>query len=399
MLKKICRGAFAVVLLLTLICGAASAHTAVIENGGANKYKAIRLTPEIYNNAKGDLSDLRIQDGKNEEIPYFINSGNQTDYNIETQTYPMTLINSYTKDDSFYFDYKISDVPERDIIATSIELTTSNTGFAKNIELYGSYDDINWELVQNDTLYSIDGKSKLNIKFLKAQKYTHYRFKLGNNLEKISFGSATLIYNNVTQENIYFIENIIPEFNVTEEIKSTAVHINGLYHLKLAGITVDTDSSFMRTVTAPYAGNKELYNLSLNGTSYNDTTIPYNGQIVNDSDFSLIINNGDDKPINIKGIAAQYYADELVFEDNGSETYTLTFGADAAASAPVYDISKYKDEILKGGIDKLEIKNITFAEPEKEPKQDYTMIFNIVIVAVAILLGVLILFKLRKKSQ
>ena len=393
------RKIISVVFLLVWAGTTAFAHTTIIKNSGESRYKAIKLTPEIYNNANINLSDVRIKDDSSENVPYFINSGNQTKYEARRQTYPMTLINSYTKDDNFYFDYKVQNIPDRDITATAIEVTTKSTGFAKNIEIYGSYDSVNWKFVQNDSLYSIDGKSNLTIEFSQIQKYTHYRFKLGNNLEKISLEAVALVHNDVTQENIYFIESITPEFNVTEEKEKTVISVKGMYNLRIAGITINTDSMFKRTVTTSCGGNKELYNLSLNNTSYTDTTILYQGQIIEGADFFITIHNGDDKPINIKGLTVKYFADELVFEDNGSESYTLIFERNDTIIPPVYDIVRYKNEILKGDIDRLDIKEVILDEPREEPEQyNYKMIFNIVVIVVAIFLGLVIMLKLRKKS-
>ena len=391
--------------ILILICSGVFAVSpedknsgaAILNGSGKNKYKSIRLVPEIYRRANRGLSDLRIKDDKNEDVPYFIYSGNQLKRETNRQAF-MTLINSYTKDDSFYFDYRVRNIPESDILATSIEVTTKKTGFAKNIELYGSYDNTNWEFLQKDILYNVDNKIKLDIQFRKLQKFTHYRFKLGNNLEKIHFESVTLVHNYVVQENIYFIENILPAFNVTEEDRRTVVHIEGMRNLRLAAITIDTDSMFKRTVDAPFMIGGELYNLSFNDISFTDTTIPYNGQIADSDDFIITINNGDDKPINVNGISVNYYADELVFADNGSENYTLFFGTNDAVTAPVYDIARYKNEILKGDIDRLEIKKINLeVKDEESERYDFTVIFNIVVVAVAVLLGLLILLRLRKK--
>jgi hypothetical protein len=307
------------------------------------------------------------------------------------------LINSYTKDDSFYFDYKVSDIPDRDIVATSLELTTKNSGFAKNIELYGGYDNISWEFVQQDTLYSIDGAAKLFMDFAQDQKYTHYRFKLGNNLERISFDSATLIHNYVTQEKIHFVESIRPAFSVEEKEKLTYINIEGLKNLRLAEITIETSSMFKRTVNTPFGISKELYNLTFNDTSYTDATISFERQTSWGDDFSLIIYNGDDKPISIGGVIVKYYADDLVFEGNKSGGYALHFGGGYTKAAPVYDIERYKQEILSGDIDRLELKEVIFAVKEEAEQYDFRTVFNVVVVVVALVLGVLILIKLRKK--
>jgi hypothetical protein len=339
---------------------------------------------------------MRIKDISGEYVPYFIRTGGSAEYETVGQTHPMSLINAYTQNDNFYFDYAISNIPNHDIVATSIQLTTRNIGFAKHIEVFGSYDNIHWEFVQNDSLYSIDNKSKLNIDLNDIQKYTHYRFRLSNNLERISFDSVNLIHNSITQEKIYFVEEILPKFSVEEKDGTTHIHIEELKNLRLAEITIDTESMFQRMVSTPFGINKELYSLTFSDTTYTDTTISFNRLTSHNDTFLLTIRNGDDRPIKINRIIVRYYADELLFEDRGSDDYTLYFGADNTVRAPEYDIARYKDEILRGDIDRLEIIKIFFTEPIEMPEpRDYTLIFNIAVIVVAIVLGLVILLKFR----
>jgi hypothetical protein len=126
MLRKVLSAALA---FLTLYAGASSSlpaappyaesGEAVIENQGEHQYKSVKLTPEIYNRSASDLSDLRIKDANGENVPYFINRVRREEYETVAESYPMTLTNSYTMGDSFYFDYRVSDIPDRDVIATS----------------------------------------------------------------------------------------------------------------------------------------------------------------------------------------------------------------------------------------------------------------------------------------
>ena len=396
----ISRKIISVIVLLVLFCTDVSANTAVVENKGEGKYKAVRLVPEIYNNANSDLSDIRIRDAKGHEIPYFIYNGKlEKRENDDRQEYPMVIIDSYLKDENFYFDYVVRDIPDRDITATSLEVITANSGFAKNITLYGSYDGINWTFIQDDTLYNIDGNSKLSISFNRTVKFAYYRFRLGNNLERISFDSMKLVYERYAlQERIYFIESIIPRFNVEEKDKTTYINIEGLKNLRLAEIKLETDSMFKRTVRTEIGVDKELYNLSFNDIEYNDTALAFDWQIPKGDIFTLQINNGDDRPININGITVKYYADELVFEFGLGEEHTIYFGDSEIKALPVYDIERYRREVLKGEIDRLDIKEIIITKSEDEPQRDYTLIFNIVVVIVAIGLGVLILVRLIKKK-
>jgi hypothetical protein len=145
--------------------------------------------------------------------------------------------------------------------------------------------------------------------------------------------------------------------------------------------------------------SKELYHLSFEGAEYADTTIPMGRHVPGEGIFTLEISDGDDRPIEIGGVVARYYADELVFEGASSGSYTLTFGSARNVAAPVYDIARYSDEILRGEIDRLTLGEILYEAPEEtEPQRDYAAVFNAVIIAVAVLLGAVLLSKLRKQK-
>lgn len=368
-----------------------------INNKGNNKYKAIRLTPEIYNKIRGDMSDLELDDKDNEPIPYFINSFEES--SVESgNTYNMNLVNSYVKDEFSYYDYAVENQQAGDITATSIEVQTSQEDFAKKVEILGSYDNINWEKVQDDVLYNVDGNKKFEVTFNGIKKYTYYRFKISNNLEKISFSSVVLKFNKTTQKREYFINSISPEFSTEESANTTVVKIKGLRNLKLSSITLQTDSTFKRKVTFDGSDSKVLYNLDFADTSYRYLTIPLNSHRITDDTAEITIDNKDDKPIKISGIEAKYLADELVFDGSKSNEYMLRFGNDEIKTPKNYDISNYKELIFKEGYDVLDMKEIK-GEPSKtstKPQYDYKLIFNIGISAVAVIMGIIVFLKLKK---
>ena len=379
----------------------AFAHTATIMISGENQYKAIRLTPQIYNTADSALADLLIKDSHAETVPYFINTGSISTYSTR-QTNQMTLINAYLKNDNFYFDYKLAVTQESDVLSSSIEFITKDRNFVKTVDIYGSYDDIHWEYIQTDKIYSVDMTSKLFINFKRPQKFTHYRFRLANNIELIEFEAVNLIYHIEINTEISFIESLEPTFRVENDDKKTHIIIEGLKNLRLCDITIHTDSMFKRIIRSENGRNKEIYNLSLNGTSYDDTTIPLYWHISKGDTYTLTITNDDDKPININKITARYYADEIIFEGRPNEVYTLEFGSYPVKAAPVYDIARYKSIILAGAIDRLAIGNVHYSEIDDTGKiipvgnNYYELIFNIVIIAITLLLGTVILLKIKK---
>lgn len=399
MIKKVLTSTILIVILLSSSVYALDfAYSARIENIGSKKYKAVRIAPEIYNNISANLADLALYDENNEPVPYFINSFTESE--VETKkNFPMKLVDSFAKDDYHYYDYTLENLPDGDVIGTSLEMKTDIDGFAKKVEILGSYDNINWEKAQDDILYSVDGIRKLEINFDSVKKYTHYRFKIPNNLEKLSFSSVELKYNFIFQRKEYFTETIIPEYTVIEHENTTIIRIKNLKNLKLGSITLKTDSTFKRQVTFDGRTSKTLYNLNFEDMQYRDLTLPIEPYRVASDTADIVINNKDDKPINIQGIEAKYLFDELVFEGLATDGYTLKFSSSEISTPKSYDISSYSEYILDEGYDVLSIEEIK-GEPQKapdsQPEYDYTLIFNIAISAVAVVMAVIIFLKVKK---
>lgn len=384
-------------LFTTVVYAVDYSYKTSIDNEGSHKYKAVRLTPEICNKVRKDMADLVIYDKDNEPVPYFINSFVESD-NESKKTYDMKLINSYVKDEYLYYDYTLKKQQDGDVLATSMEVQTGEEGFAKKVEIFGGYDNVNWEKVQDDILYSVDGNKKLDVTFNNAKKYTHYRFKISNNMDKISFSSAVLKYNKTVQKKEYFINTIAPEFTTEERDNNTVVKIQGLRNLKLSSITLKTDSIFKRNVTFDGSVSKVLYNLDFANTSYKDVTIALSLYRASGDTCEIVIYNKDDKPISVAGIEAKYIADELVFEGSKSNEYTLEFGNNEIKTPKKYDIASYRELILNEGYDVLNVKEIK-EEPSKtpnKPQYDYKLIFNIAISAIAIVMGIIVFLKLKK---
>ncbi len=375
-------------------------YSAEIVNHGENRYKAVRLTPEIYNNISQNMADLMLYDSNNEPVPYFINNFTESKESTH-RSYEMKLVNSFVKDDWFYYDYALMEPVTEDVVATSIELSSNSTGFAKKLELLGGYDNLNWEKVQDDTIYIVDGNSKMVISFDDSKKYTHYRFKLQNNLEKVSFSTVTLNYDKTIKYKEYFIETLSPDYSTEERDNKTFIKLKNMKNLKLNNITLKTDSVFKRGVSFNGSMSKVLYNLEFKNIKYQELTLPLNFYVNEKDEPEVIIENHDDKPINITGVEVEYYADELVFKDPETDI-TLKYGNIKIDTPRIYDIANYKDRILSEGYDILSVRNINKAVASNainKPALDYKLLFNIVLIVIAIVLGFIIFRKLKSKSD
>jgi len=116
----------------TVVYALGYSYNTSIDNKGSYKYKAVRLTPEIYNKIREDMADLVLYDKDNEPIPYFINSFVESGSESKN-TYDMKLVNSYLKDEYLYYDYALKNHQDGDVTATSMEVQTDEEGFAKKV--------------------------------------------------------------------------------------------------------------------------------------------------------------------------------------------------------------------------------------------------------------------------
>jgi hypothetical protein len=405
-----------VVLIVVLSCvcalGLDFTHSASIKGSGSGsgsrKYKAIQLTADVYNRTKPNLADLMLYNENNEPIPYFINSF--TDTNTESQkTYDMEQIDAFLKKDRYYLDFTLRIPQTRDVTATSLELEANadvdadadagsdGTDFVKKVVVWGGYDGVNWNRIMEDTLYAVDANRKLEIRFTDVLKYTFYRLELSNNLEKVAFPSARLKYNELQRAREYYTSKLDPKYTIEQKGSDTLVKLTGLLNLKLCSITLKTDSMFKRTVSFDNQPSKQLYHLQFNDNVYQDLTIPLGSYVMGSETSSLTIRNGDDKPIDIKGIEISYLVDELIFDGSGSDDYTLRFGNPSIQEPKSYDVASYSEQILKQGYDVLNLGKIKAEAKAPEVKQlDYKLIFNVTIVAAAAVMGFVLLRKLKK---
>jgi len=389
---------FLLVLLTLVMPVAAFADTAVVQNTGDNRYKRVRLTPEIYNHAQPGLTDILIKDQHGNTVPFFINNYAEA-VDVLHRSYAANQIYSFIKYDATYFDFAVAQpLPPRDVVANSLAIDTNSTNFAKNINVYGSFDDLHWEFVTSTIIYDIDGMSRLTIDLPQPSRYGFYRVGILNNIENVAITSLTAVFNESTFQRKYFEESLAPPHTVTTHQNTTIIEINGLRNMSIAEIIIVTDSMFKRTVRA--AGRRhEIYNLEFSDVTLSNTAIPLHGYTSRDDTLAITIYNHDDAPINIQGVEVIYNAHDLIFDGGDqSSQFFIHFNAPERTIAPIFDITRYKDRVLLEAIDDLSIETIIPADSHEETLAgfDYGFVFNIVVyVAIAGLL-VVILVKLKR---
>ncbi len=388
-----------ILLLVQSVSGAEISFKKPILSVGNLKYKAVSLTPDIYKNSKADLGDVRVLDENNSEVPYFLYSAmptqqvNQT--NLET-----TRINEFVKKGDTYTDFEVNTAPDTDPLASSLLLTIDATNFAKNIDLYGSYDNITWEYIGKSSIYDVKTESNKEILFDKPQKYLYYRVGILKNVENISIVGAIACYNKLVKENLPFTETMQAEYQIRSADKKDIVTIHNVKNLRLYRMTIHTSSMFERNVEV-MGVTKKLFHLEFKDVLLHDTSLALDGRMTDQDNLDLVIDNQDDKPIKIDGIEIEYYTDKLVFAAESAGPYTLAYGNESL-TAPQYDINQFRDYIIAEGFDLCtmgETETIQTTATAKPEAPDYGWVLNTVIIAVGVLLAILILANFKKNNN
>lgn len=363
---------------------------------GPHTYKAIKITPTIYNNSNQNLSDILILDENKKPVPYFINSYKNTE-EYSNNSYPLNFISFHVKDNDYFSDYFIPHEGNSDLLATSISLNTKETLFTKTIRLMGSFDGVNWEFIKTDNLYRVDNNEKLTIEFDKPLKYNYYRFILPDS--NIVFDNVLLKYDEVVVNMSFFIETLIPKFEQKQEDRTTIIELFGLKNVKINEITFESDDQFKRTFSFNN-GEKTLYNLIFENSNYRDTILKLNGYTEDEDSLKIRIDNGDDTPIKIKNVIVSYFADEVVFKAENKFHYKILYNDKSVVAKPVYDMEKYKHLILQEGYDILPIYNIEVEAVADAPKpKDYSIAFNVVVTISSLILFFIVLSNMKRSKS
>jgi hypothetical protein len=377
---------------------------------GEDRYNAFFLDEEVYRNSRQDLSDLRIVDGKGGLVAYYTQSG-YTSRKENRWTYDTELISSVSEMGNTLMDFRVIPVKDTaDTPATQLVFDTGNTGFAKNITVYGSYDGIEWQHAMDGRIYNVDSAVKLDLSFEKLLKYKYYRVRIPNNLEKINIRKLQVVYDRMDEDREDYARTVGIEYKLQTEDKSTRIELHNVDHMKLASVRLDVAENFNRLYTAYTKGgggdesaliSGELYNLNFKDVTLAEKMIRFSTP-VQEALVVIKIDNKDDQPLQIKNVAVKCFIDKIVFEDKGNGPYKLYYG-NSQAQKQSYDLEQYKNlvENETQSLCKLSKPVIKRANAKYDNNELPTaLILNIIISASAVLLVLIIAGKLlaRKKQ-
>jgi hypothetical protein len=329
--------------------------SAKIVNTKTDGIHSILLTPEIRSFSKADLSDLRIFDAKNKEVPYFLRkeSASYSATNFEEWSIVSKQITANSS--TIIIENKGAKIFDE------IVLNIANSKLKKSCNISGSDDQKQWfGLLDKYQLLDLENKDSTNV-FTKIElpssTYHFIKIEIDNkktapiNVLKLGNFSQTLSNSKkqiATPDGIKTTidvktkkTRIIVSFNQAQIIENIAFDIkNPAFYKRNARILVNKTAIKWHKSKKNYT--ETMLEFELNSTKKNTFDIP----TLFEKEFIIEIDNEDNPALEIANMKFSQLATYLITDLKASESYTLKTG-NLALLAPNYDISYFKNDISK----------------------------------------------------
>jgi len=313
----------------------------------------INLPPATSNIARPDLSDLRIIDSNEKEIPFLIDQSTPrpessvpvTDFRAEIVAAETRLLITTNSDST---------------MAGVVLDTPASANFIKSARVEGSNDQKDWRvLTSGAALFRMgNGAANLRVAFPES-RWKFLRVVVDDNrTPPVPWTSVRLVV----------AGSSAPTQPVSVTIKSrdenpgtTRLGIDlGDANLRIASIRIGTSEPvFTRSVTvaAPELSAQNLqeeilssavlYRVDLNGRVEAHLDLPIDKQIFG-QELVLLIDNGDSPPLLVSEVRADRRITRLIFFAATPGAYSL-FSGNSQCELPRYDLSDLSDQLRGAG--------------------------------------------------
>lgn len=316
-------------------------------------YYTIMLSPEVVGRSREDLGDLRLLDSAGKEVAYLIER--------EPAMYERTWMRSYELLRNERVKRNTVIEMETDSAGTVDELVihVRNARVSKRARITGSDDRTDWYMIQDECLAVGEGDgatSVLRFVDLPLSDYRYYRIVLDDSLsapvQVLDLGHSA----RARSEGRYTEVDGISFTRVEDRsITRLAVFTRSPFRADRLRFNIRSDVPFQRRAKFAHhvsytvrehkrdvvrTSEEPLGDFTLTRTSRGNVPGPSN---IVDTLF-LLIENGNDRPLDITGIRVLQLQTRLVAKLEAGRRYTIAT-ADAKARMPHYDIAHFRDSL------------------------------------------------------
>lgn len=326
--------------------------TGKIKEVSQNGLHEIVLSPSIRSYSKQDLSDIRIFDSKENEIPYFI----QSNKNVSSNTFEEYEIVSKTvspkKSTSIIIAVPLNESSKQ------LSLFIANSDAEKKYSVSGSNDQKEWFGISNaQILYDLSSSSETSVvKTISFPLNTYHYLKIDFDDQKTLPVNVLKAGNFNTKFQKNKLQEIVPKRTTTTEIpseKETQIHIlfDTPQVINQISFEISKPTYYNRkaivfkqvqriTKRKSQLLDEEIVSFELNSNTQNNFTIPE----IFEKEFFIKIENQDNQPLTISNIKYSQNPISIIADLNAGENYSIKTG-NKSANAPEYDLSSFKNNI------------------------------------------------------
>lgn len=385
-------------------------------------YVAVSLTPEVYEKAKINLSDLRILDNAQNPVPYVLLSEelSQSEKSSiaqvvqeEQMEVSLSAVGSRREKTRDVYDFEVLKNESKDVVLSSLFVKQDTAeDYLFKTEVWGSYDGKSFEPIQNANLYQVGTHTAYEIQFKKPQNYWFYRIVTNQPYQAVVALEAKGMV--VTQETLGAGEGLVteklsaesvkytPQYSIKEDKKQTIVNIKDVANLPMTHLNVLSNDVYKRSVSLYMISGEErrvIYNGDISRFFLDKSELIHLPILLDvlsrtygsyDS-LELVIENEDNAPIHIGGIEVEYIREYAVFKALPAISYTLNYG-DPELLTPSYDLASVEKNLNRkiSGIAalgilqevRLESKQMSYLD-----KNSQMFLFNGAILVAGLVLG------------
>lgn len=344
---------FILLLFLANLTIAQNSTTAKIKTVVQNGLHKIVLPPVIRSSSKQDLSNFRIFDAKENEVPYFL-----------IQNKNKTVTNNFS-------EYKIISktvIPKKSTTIVienpsvqnynQLSLFIANSNVIKSYSISGSDNQKNWfGLSNSQELFDLNNNMETHVVktiFFPLCSYHFLKIDLDDKKTLPINIMKAGIFKNVVKNNS-LLEIPPKSLSITQlpSKKETLIHVVFDAPQIINQITFDISKpNFYERNTTIYKNTArkikhktETYpttitNFELNSNTKNTFNIPE----IFEKEFFIKVENQDNQPLTITEVKCKQIPISIIADINANEEYTIKTG-NPDLNTPQYDLSNFKNNI------------------------------------------------------
>ncbi len=374
-------------------------------------YVKVPIDGEIYNKTNRALSDIRIYNDSDGEIPYVIYREKKKYDDARIQSDHLIINKSY-RDDMFFFTIDRKNNKE---IVNKMIIDINNNDYLYRVELQGSNDSEEWLNISIDGyLHDLNTKNNDIGKEIRIDdnNFRYLKVKLISVMGKLTdkeFVSAQLAYLEENTVDAVRIPSEIIEHKEQKERSSFIIDTkyNNTLFDKLKFVT--SDINFNRNIEVFGSNHQKEWqrveNSQISVYQVGDIDVSNDELEVRPSRFRYIkvnVVNNDNVPIDIQEIEVYQTPEYLIFDSQLEHEYRIYFGNDTIQK-PEYDFGKVIDLVDMQTIGEANVSGIMenqqYSDDYKPLSERYEYLIWIIIVVMVGALGYLIIKNLKKISD